>query len=456
MDIVFYVPGVVLLLTVALKLSTTKESWRDPPLAASSALLLVGSLVCLLSAPTTIGAVNGLTGIANFSAALVYSGMSALSACYLVLMIVWRGGPTDQVGRACRLVVGVYVLVIIGIVVLFALADVPVERTRDLDTYYATTPYMREMIMLYLVFHTAATVALATMGLCWLREVRDLTRTGLTLIVVGALFDLSYQIAKYTAMAARWIGHDWDVLSTTVSPPLVAAAGLTVAAGFALPRVGPSVADNVRAWKRRRLLRPLWVEMRALRPSGSDAHWWDPPVVRLARQEIAILDGVLLCAPYLDDEIRRTAYAAARARDATAEPGSEVDSAADPNSAAGSEAECEPARPANPTAPNPIAPIPGTPDPRTPGARTPDPAVPAPVDPDPAEIVAEAAMLAAARVRMAADRSAEIPADMGLLRSVNEPHLMVGLAQALSSSPIVAEARRRAAGATRATEPRPS
>ncbi|MFJ6570656.1 hypothetical protein ACIQNU_24890 [Streptomyces sp. NPDC091292] len=417
MDIVFYVPGVVLLFTAVLKLSTAKESWRDPLLAASCALLLVGSFVCLLSAPATIGVVNGLTGIANFSAALVYSGMTALSACYLVLMIIWRGGPADRIGRACLLVTGVSVLVVIGIVVLFALADVPVERTRDLDTYYATTPYMREMIMLYLVFHTAATVALASMGLCWLREVRDLTRTGLTLIVVGALFDLSYQIAKYTALAARWLGHDWDVLSTSVSPPLVSAAGLTMAAGFALPRVGPSVADNVRALRRRRLLKPLWLEMRALRTSDADAHWWDPPVVRLARQEIAILDGVLLCAPYLDDEVRRTAYAAAHARDEPAPP----DLATPPALAT----------PANPSSP-----------------------LPAP--PHPADIVAEAAMLAAARVRMAADRRVEFPVDMGLLRSVNEPRLMVCLAEALSSSPIVAEARRRAVGAARATEPRPS
>ncbi len=43
-----------------------------------------------------------------------------------------------------RGVVSVYAGVIVALWVLFALADVPVERLRDLDTYYANTPFMRE------------------------------------------------------------------------------------------------------------------------------------------------------------------------------------------------------------------------------------------------------------------------------------------------------------------------
>ncbi|MFH8463075.1 hypothetical protein [Streptomyces sp. NPDC017991] len=373
MDVVFYIPGVILLVTAVLNLPAMRGAWRDPLMAASISVLLIGALVCMLSAPPTIGVVNDLTGIANFSAPLVYSGMSALSACYLVLMIAWRGGEPGRVARASGLVVCVYGLVIIGIVTLFVLADVPVERTRDLDTYYARTPYMREMILLYLVAHTAATAALAGMCLAWLRKVRDLTRKGLTLIVVGVLFDLSYQVAKYLAIGARWSGLDWDFLSTSLSPPLVAVAGVTVAAGFALPRVGPSTATNFRAWRRYRLLRPLWLELRDLRAPVADTHWWDLPVVRLVQQEITILDGVLVCSPYLDDEVRRA------------------------------------------------------------------------VALDHAEIVAEAAMLAAARVHVSVDPDAELPSDVGRLRSVAHPRLMVQLARALSSSPVVAEARQRAA-----------
>ncbi len=39
---------------------------------------------------------------------------------------------------------------IVALWVLFLPADAPAERLRDLDTYYATTPFMREEILLYL------------------------------------------------------------------------------------------------------------------------------------------------------------------------------------------------------------------------------------------------------------------------------------------------------------------
>nr|WP_168499481.1 hypothetical protein [Streptomyces sp. RLB1-33]QIY75662.1 hypothetical protein HEP84_48270 [Streptomyces sp. RLB1-33] len=238
--IVFYIPGALLLVAAGLKLSAGTGLWRDSLVAPSNAILLVGAAVCVLSAPPTIRYVNDATGVVNFSAPLVYAGMTALSASYLVLMIRWKGGSSQTQQRSARLVLGVYALVIAGIWVLFGLAEVPVERTQDLDTYYANTPCMREMIVLYMVAHTAATVALAVMSVSWLREVRGVTRAGLILLIVGLTFDAGYQIAKYTAMAARWNGVDWDFLSTNVSPPLVMLAGVTTAVGFAVPRVEAS------------------------------------------------------------------------------------------------------------------------------------------------------------------------------------------------------------------------
>jgi len=419
-DVVFYIPGVVLLVTAVFNLSAMTGSWRDPLMAASVSVLLIGAVVCILSAPPTISVVNGLTGIANFSAPLVYSGASALSACYLLLMVAWRGGEPERVARASRLVVCVYGVVIIGIVTLFALAHVPVERTRDLDTYYARTPYMREMILLYLVSHTAATAALAGMCLAWLRKVRDLTRQGLTLIAVGVLLSLSYQIAKYLAIGARWCGRDWDFLSTSLSPPLVAVAGVTVAVGFALPRVGPTAVDNFRAWRRYRLLRPLWQEMRDLRTPVADTHWWDLPVVRLVQQEITILDGILVCSPYLDNEVRRAACSAMRAQSAL------------PDSAAAAAASASASVSASTSTST-----------STSALQTPSPVPRERVALDHAEIVAEAAMLAAAKARFSTGPDAEIPSDVGRLRSVAQPHLMVELARALSSSPLVAEARQK-------------
>lgn len=397
--VVFYVPGVALIVVLALKARSLKDTWRDPLIASSNAILLIGAVVCILSAPPTITVVNAATGISNFSAPLVYCGMTALSAGYLVLMTAWRGGPRGRLERRVLLIAAVSVMVVLGIVLLFALADVPVERTRDLDTYYAGTPYMREMILLYLAFHTVASLLLTGMCLSWVRVVTGITRTGLTLVAIGACFDLSFQTAKYAALAARWSGRDWDFLSTDVSPPLVATAGIFVATGFALPRLGPSVADTLRARRRCRMLRPLWAEVRGL-PStaGADIPWWTPPVVRLTQQEIAILDGVLACEPYLDPAVRDTAYA-----EALRQP------------AAGTSA--------------------GGPR-RTAVRLTPQ---------EHATVVAEAAMLAAARVRMAGRHEPCEGDRTGLLDSMEKPHLRVGLAQALRSSPVVAAARRRAA-----------
>jgi hypothetical protein len=421
--IVFYIPGVLLLLAAGLKLSGGTGVWRDSLIASSSAILLVGSAVCVLSAPPTIRYVNDATGVANFSAPLVYTGMTALSAGYLILMISWKGGPPETQQHSARLVLGVYGLVIAGIWVLFALADVPVERAQDLDTYYANTPYMREMILLYMVAHTAATVALAVMSVSWLREVHGVTRTGLVLLVVGLTFDAGYQIAKYTAMAARWEGADWDFLSTDVSPPLVMLAGITCACGFAIPRIGPPTVDNLRAWRRYRLLKPLWAELQALRaPTEGIIRWWDPPVVRLARQEIAIWDGVLACSPYLDDQVRMTAYAEAVASLA-ADDTSGVRSLLRPTTGSATQR----FRPA----------------PRAPSASAGDEAPQHVVHQ--AAVVAEAAMLAAARVRVSYTGSAEVPARAGTLQSISKPHLMVRLSRALSSSPIVDKARRQAA-----------
>ncbi|MFD5632914.1 hypothetical protein ACFWJM_02010 [Streptomyces sp. NPDC127077] len=392
--LVFYVPGAVLLMAVAIKVPSLRGTWRDPVMMPSSAILLIGSAVCLFSAPPTITAVNAFTGISNFSGPLVYCGMSALSASYLVLMIAWRGGPLPRLKRRMLLVMALYASVIVGIVVLFGLADAPVERTRDLDTYYANTPYMREMILLYLAFHTLATVILTGMCLGWLRMVSGITHTGLTLIVIGSCFDLSYQAAKYASLGARWTGRDWDYLSTEVSPPLVALAGVLVAAGFALPRLGPPLADNARAWNRYRLQKPLWAELRELRGSATaEFRWWTSPVVRLTQQEITILDGVLACGPFLDMEIRDAAYAEALRQ-----------SAAPAESGPARQTVLEDAR-----------------------------------------VVADAAMLAAARVQVTGRHSSYRTPEVSLLETVERPHTRVRLARAIETSPIVAAARRRAA-----------
>ena len=109
------------------------------------------ALVFFFAAPPTIGEVNDVIGITNFSAPLVYCLLTAFSAACLVLIVNWRGGPPEETRRVSRRWVIGYSVVIVALVVLFVLGDTPVERLVDFDTYYANEPFVREMIVLYLV-----------------------------------------------------------------------------------------------------------------------------------------------------------------------------------------------------------------------------------------------------------------------------------------------------------------
>lgn len=219
---------------------------RDPYLRAICAVLGLAGLCFLLGAPPTVGAVNRLSGVPNLAAPLTYAAITGYCAASQVLVVHWRGGP--QVHRTARRWTLAYAAVVLGIAGTFALGAAPVERRTDLDTYYATTPFIAEMIVLYLVAHLTAVTVTTVSALRWARRVRGGLRAGLTLLGVGALCGAGYSVARLAAVGARWTGRDWPALVTTLSP---AAAGL----GALLTVVGvlvPLVAPRVTGWRRAR------------------------------------------------------------------------------------------------------------------------------------------------------------------------------------------------------------
>ncbi|MFJ9379708.1 MAB_1171c family putative transporter [Streptomyces sp. NPDC101455] len=286
---------------------------RDPLTVSTCAAIVLGSLALVCSAPLTLGTVNRLTGIPNFGAPLTYGMLSAYSCSLLVLLIHWRGGSPARIRRMVLRSMAAYGALIVAIVVLFTLADPNTERLTDLDTYYAGTPYMREMIVLYLLGHSAATLALCTVCVTWAREVTGLLRTGLQLILLGTLLDVvGFQLVKYTALVARWSGHDLDFLSTGVAPPMASLAALTCSAGFALPRLLPMARAHWRDLNDLRGLGPLWSEVRfaSIAPKPPSA-LRQLPRMRLHWREVSIHDGLLALTPYFDDHLReRTRHAA--------------------------------------------------------------------------------------------------------------------------------------------------
>ncbi|MCM2386912.1 MAB_1171c family putative transporter [Streptomyces albipurpureus] len=312
----YYVPSVVLAIALAAKLPALRRGWRDPLVRSVHFLLFTASACFVLAAPATIARINRLTGEPNIAAPLVYCFLCAFSCTCLILIAKWRGGAPERVRRGTRGWVIAYGTVIAALGVLFALGDAPVERLRDFDTYYANTPFLREMIVLYLLAHTVAALVTTMMCLLWARAVGQWLRAGLCLLVAGFFFNLSFGIAKLTAVAARWAGHDWDELSTTAAPLLASTGGLTTAIGFLVPLLGPRCAAALYAGLTYTRLGALWHWLSPAQRGGDTTArpripWWAAPELRLTVRETVIHDELLRLQPYLDDRVRRRAYASA-------------------------------------------------------------------------------------------------------------------------------------------------
>ncbi|MER6444597.1 DUF6545 domain-containing protein [Streptomyces venezuelae] len=311
-------PASLMVLALLIKVPTLRRDRGRPLKRTACGLLAVGAPINFLATPSTIAAVNHRTGVVNFSAPLVFGLCTVFSGLCVVLVLQWRGGPPAAVRRATRLTAALFGTATAAIVVLFVIGDAPVERLRDLDTYYATTPWIREMIVCFLAAHTLGTSALTWLCARWLTRAEHALRplrTGLALIVVAGLMDLAYLAAKWASVVARWTGHDLVYLSTDVAPPLAGAAGLLLGAGFVVPLVGGSATWVALGQYRR--LRPLWKALRGFAATQGRTvplAWWSPLGIRLVHRESVIDDGILALAGWFDPRVRSAAYEAARGR----------------------------------------------------------------------------------------------------------------------------------------------
>ncbi|GAA3496946.1 hypothetical protein GCM10019016_040470 [Streptomyces prasinosporus] len=228
---------------------------RDPYLRSICAVLGLAGLCFFLGAPPTVGAINRLGGVPNLAAPLTYAAITGYCAASQVLIVHWRGGP--GVHRTARRWILAYAGVVLGIAVTFALGEAPVERRTDLDTYYATTPFIAQMIVLYLVAHLVAVTVTTVSSLRWARRVRGGLRVGLTLLGAGSLCGAGYSVAKLVAVGARWSGQDWSALGTAVSPAAAGLGALLTVVGVLVPLVAPRVTEWRRARRTYARLEPL-------------------------------------------------------------------------------------------------------------------------------------------------------------------------------------------------------
>lgn len=327
----YYIPAAAMAVALAFKTPELTRSWRDPLLCSACVLLALAGLVFVFAAPPTIREVNDLTGVANISAPLVYCLLSAFSASCLVLVVNWRGGPPAATRRLTRRITVGYGLVIVALIALFVLGNAPIERLRDFDTYYARTPFIREMIVLYLAALTVAGLAMSVLCWRWALQVHGWLRTGLLIIVTGYLFNLAYVVTKFTAVFARWSGGNLDDLSTYAAPVLASLGAQISAVGFGLPLACQRVGDSWSTWSAYRRLGPLWRELRQVSANtdhGVRISWWSPAELQRTQRESDIHDGMLTLYPYFDSGVRSRAYdAAVAAGSAPAQAQAEADAA---------------------------------------------------------------------------------------------------------------------------------
>lgn len=312
----FWIPAAVLTTALAIKLPSIIKLWKDPLLRAVGGLLVLACGVFVFAAPPTIAWTNRVTGVPNISAPLVYSLITAFCGSCLLLITAWRNGISDRsrtTRRATRWVVSVYSAVIVALWVLFALADAHVERVRDLDTYYATTAFLREEIVLYLLAHTVACLITYRLIRNWIRaDGLDMwLRSGLKFLGVGYAMNLIYDASKITAVVARWTGHDLDWLSTALSPPVACLAAILIAVGFILPHAGQYLHRRARTRLSHWRLRPLYLLTRTATGGRVPFKLRATPELRLTRRETFIRDALLHLARYIDEDLQRRAYDAA-------------------------------------------------------------------------------------------------------------------------------------------------
>ncbi|MGW0822577.1 MAB_1171c family putative transporter [Streptomyces sp. NPDC002845] len=311
----YYTCGIILLLVCALKIPALVRRPHDTLLRAACLLLFAAGWIMIFAAPEAIAALNRITGISNVAAPVVYAMTTAFSGASLLLIINWRPAPPEQTRRASRLCVTAYSSAVLAIIVLFWVGNAPVEQVTLFDVYYANTPYIREMIVTYLVAQGVAMMAASTLCWRWSKVVDGSLRAGLRILASAYLIIVCYDVMRLVAMTARWTGHNLDFLVDKVSLQLAAPSAILGAIGFALPLAGPRVAQTARIMRQLRQLTPLWRALQHVPTPGAirtSLPWWrTPPAMLLTGRKTALYDAIHALTPYCDPAVRDAAYRAA-------------------------------------------------------------------------------------------------------------------------------------------------
>ncbi|MGW4320423.1 MAB_1171c family putative transporter [Streptomyces sp. NPDC004684] len=312
----FYACGILIFSVCAMKVPALIRRRHDALLRAACLLLFAAGWTMVLGAPESIVVLNRLTGITNLAAPVVYATTTVFSGASLLLIVNWRPAPPERTRNVSRLVVRSYSAATLAVIVLFLLGDAPTEQLTLFDVFYADTPFIREMILTYLLAQGVATMAASTLCWKWSKEVQGSLRAGLRILAPAYLLIVCYDAMRLVAVCARWTGRDLDFLVDRVSPQLAALSCVLGAIGFAVPLAAPHVTETVQAVRQLRQLTPLWRVLEQV-PTPAAARvtlpWWRTrPAVLLTGRKTALYDAILALTPYCDPAVHQTAYRIAR------------------------------------------------------------------------------------------------------------------------------------------------
>ncbi|MEU3296670.1 MAB_1171c family putative transporter [Streptomyces longwoodensis] len=314
LHIPYAIPTITLVAALGLRAPMLWRAGRDPEVRATALLLLWAAAVLVVITPVNIDRLNRATGIANIAAPWAYSFLTAFCATALTMIMRWREPPSERRRRRMIAIYWIYAGIIVGLWVTFVLADVPEPRIYDLDTYYASTPWMREHILLYVLAHAVSSLVAASMLARWYPKItKGWIKSGVICLQIGWACALAFDIAKLIAVVARWTGHNLDVLSTNVAPPFALLEAILVALGFTVPQAGPALQTRLRNGRDYRRLRPLWRTLRVTNAAAATARFGmlAPLDLKLMQREQRIHDALRVLAPYFDHAAYQRHYTTA-------------------------------------------------------------------------------------------------------------------------------------------------
>lgn len=310
----YIVPTVLLAIALVLKAPTFLRASRDPDVRATVLLLACGTAVFVVITPDTIQALNVATGIPNIAAPMAYSLLTVFCGINLTMVMRWREPPSPRRRRRMITVSWIHAGIVAALWLTFLMADVPVARIYDLDTYYATTPWMQEHILLYLLNHAVSVIVAAYMLWTWFSQVTERwLKTGVIVLQLGFALGLLFDTTKLIAIVARWTGNNLDFLSTKVAPQFAFVEAILVAIGFIAPQAGPFLETWSRNQAAYRRLHPLWRTLRETKAAAATASFglWTPLELRLMQRQQRIHDALRVLGPYFDSGLHQRVYATA-------------------------------------------------------------------------------------------------------------------------------------------------